>query len=174
MNDQSVPSALESGAVHGRWDERFTNVREVFIENFDRYGESGAGVAVWLDGECVVARPFRLDSWIGLPASEEHRVSRQRRRAISELTGPDEGQRKFVEELMTRGTMTRKVFSNPRQVAIFNDPELHAAKWPAALSTLSTPRSRKPSPIPRRAGSACERRSPGRRQVGPTRRALSA
>lgn len=283
MSDQTVPSALEVGPVHGRCDERFSRVQEVFTENFSQYGESGAGVAVWLDGECVVdlgggmanhhdarqwmdetltlvfsttkgfaaatvlslweqgdldidapiaeiwpefaaggkdrmttrhvlshqsglaafaerisptecsipgfaaarlaqqtpdwavgeghgyhalsygwllgeivrravgqslgavfaariAGPFALDSWIGLPPSEEFRVSRLRQKAIAELTGPDEGQRMFVGALTTRGTMTRKVFSNPRQVGIFNDPELHAAEWPAA-NGITTARS---------------------------------
>lgn len=76
--------------------------------------------------------PLGLDTWIGLPESEQGRVSRLRQESVPVLTGPDEGQAAFVEALMTKGTLTRRVFSNPTQVGIFNDPALHRSEWPAA------------------------------------------
>ena len=79
-----------------------------------------------------LAAPYGLDAWIGLPPSQEHRVSRLRQEPVPVLTGPDAGQERFVEALMTRGSLTRRVFTNPNQMGIFNDAALHAAEWPAA------------------------------------------
>jgi CubicO group peptidase (beta-lactamase class C family) len=84
--------------------------------------------------------PLGLDSWIGLPAKHEHRVTRLRQTSIPMLTGPDEGQRASAAALVTKGSLTRRVFANPKQVGIFNDAALHAAEWPAA-NGITTARS---------------------------------
>jgi CubicO group peptidase (beta-lactamase class C family) len=39
--------------IRGRWDARFEEVHQVFVENFDR-GELGAALAVSVDGDCVI------------------------------------------------------------------------------------------------------------------------
>jgi hypothetical protein len=41
-------------AVEGVCDARFGGVREAFTENFARYGEIGAAIAVTVDGKPVV------------------------------------------------------------------------------------------------------------------------
>jgi CubicO group peptidase (beta-lactamase class C family) len=45
--------------VHGTCDARFAPVREVFVENFSTFGETGASLAITLDGKPVV------DIWAG-------------------------------------------------------------------------------------------------------------
>ena len=84
--------------------------------------------------------PLGLDTWIGLPAEYEHRVTRLRQRSVPVLTGPDEGQRASAAALVTKGSLTRRVYTNPVQTGIFNDPELHGAEWPAA-NGITTARS---------------------------------
>jgi CubicO group peptidase (beta-lactamase class C family) len=50
---------VASAAIDGRCDSRLRGVREAFAENFARYGEAGAAVAVTIDGKPVV------DLWAG-------------------------------------------------------------------------------------------------------------
>jgi len=45
--------------IHGECDSRFTRVKQAFMDNFENYGEVGAGVSVYLEGEPVV------DLWAG-------------------------------------------------------------------------------------------------------------
>ena len=47
-------AAIESTEVDGKCDARFEAVRESFAENFERRGEIGGAVAVYLDGQPVV------------------------------------------------------------------------------------------------------------------------
>ena len=41
-------------AIHGRADERFSKVTDVFVENFRERGEIGASLAVYLEGKLVI------------------------------------------------------------------------------------------------------------------------
>ena len=50
---------MASAAIDGLCDPRLRGVRETFVENFARYGEVGAAVAVTIDGRPVV------DLWAG-------------------------------------------------------------------------------------------------------------
>ena len=84
--------------------------------------------------------PLGLETWIGLPSRHEARVTRLRQTPIPILTGPDEGQKASAAALVTKGSLTRRVFTNPVQVGIFNSRELHAAEWPAA-NGITTARS---------------------------------
>jgi CubicO group peptidase (beta-lactamase class C family) len=70
-----------------------------------------------------------LEIWIGLPSEQEHRVSHLT--TWSDGLPPDPPN-EFAQQLLTKGSITRRVFSNPPQVGVFNDPALHAAEWPAA------------------------------------------
>jgi CubicO group peptidase (beta-lactamase class C family) len=83
------------------------------------------------------ADPEGLEIWIGLPSEHESRVSRLTTWADGLPPDPPS---EFTEQLMTRGSMTRRVFSNPPQVGVFNDVALHAAQWPAA-NGIATARS---------------------------------
>jgi CubicO group peptidase (beta-lactamase class C family) len=74
------------------------------------------------------AEPMGLETWIGLPPEQEHRVTRLRNLPA----GPaDAAKEPFQQALLTKGSLTRRVFTNPDQ-NMFNDPALHAAEWPAA------------------------------------------
>ena len=46
--------------VQGRCDERFSGVRDAFAQNFEKFGEAGAAVAVTIDGQPVI------DLWGGV------------------------------------------------------------------------------------------------------------
>jgi len=78
-----------------------------------------------------IAGPLGAEAWIGLPPALESRVSRLTTVASSSV--PDESLSAFNRALMTKGSLTRRVFSNPsQQQRVFNDPALHEAEWPAA------------------------------------------
>jgi len=53
--------------LHGECDERFSAIRDAFVENFQKFGEVGAAVAVTIDGTPVV------DLWGGVVNKDTHR-----------------------------------------------------------------------------------------------------
>ena len=75
----------------------------------------------------VFAEPLRLDIWIGLPESENHRVATvypakagKPAEPKKRLSGSD-----FYADLATQGTLARKVFTSPyglHAVSAMNDP----------------------------------------------------
>ena len=106
----------------------------------------------WLVGEIVeravgrslgqyfaeeIAEPNELETYIGLPTVLERRVSLLRNAPLGEGAAPTDA---FSQALLTKGTITRRVFSNPQQTGIFNDPALHQVEWPAA-NGITTARS---------------------------------
>ncbi len=90
---------------------------------------SGRSLGAFLAEE--IAGPLGAEAWIGLPPALEPRVSRLTSVASSSV--PDQSLEAFNQALMTKGSLTRRVFSNPsQQQGVFNEPALHAAEWPAA------------------------------------------
>lgn len=106
----------------------------------------------WLVGEVVrrvsgrslgtvfadeIAGPLGLDFWVGLPGSEEHRVSR-----LIELE-PVEAPPEVIEQLPAEVRQIAEAFLDPNSLSnralfvtkppfSFNQPEVHAAEVPAA------------------------------------------
>ena len=70
----------------------------------------------------VFAEPLGLDLWIGLPASENHRVATMYAPKVGKAAEPA----KFYNDLATPGTFSRKAFASPRglsAVSEMNKPE---------------------------------------------------
>src|SRR5579862_6432760 len=70
-------------AVQGNCDARFTPVRDVFIENFSTFGETGAALAIQLDGKPVV------DIWAGY--ADESRTRQWQRDTIANVYSTTKG-----------------------------------------------------------------------------------
>jgi CubicO group peptidase (beta-lactamase class C family) len=69
----------------------------------------------------VFAEPLRLDIWIGLPESENHRVAT----VYAAKAGKPAEPKQFYVDLATQGTLARKVFTSPHglhAISAMNDP----------------------------------------------------
>ena len=69
----------------------------------------------------VFAEPLRLDIWIGLPESENHRVAT----VSAAKAGKPAEPKQFYIDLATQGTLARKVFTSPyglHAISAMNDP----------------------------------------------------
>jgi CubicO group peptidase (beta-lactamase class C family) len=104
---------------------------------------TGRSVGRYLAEE--IAGPLGLDLWIGLPASEEHRVSRLlppepvhvSREVLAGLT-PDQIER--LRALADPGSLMQRALNPTDPPFSFNRPELHRAELPAA-NGIATARS---------------------------------
>ncbi|HVX20200.1 MAG TPA: serine hydrolase domain-containing protein [Acidimicrobiales bacterium] len=112
----------------------------------------------WLVGEVVrratgrrlaqvvadeLAGPLGLDLWIGLPPSEEHRVSRlltappPDRESLATIPAD---QLRRLEAFLDPGSLTTRALNVTRPALSFNSPAVHAAELPAA-NGIATARS---------------------------------
>jgi len=69
----------------------------------------------------VFAEPLRLDIWIGLPESENHRVAT----VYAAKAGKPAEPKQFYVDLATQGTLARKAFTSPyglHAISAMNDP----------------------------------------------------
>ena len=69
----------------------------------------------------VFAEPLRLDIWIGLPESENHRVAT----VYAAKAGKPAEPKQFYVDLATQGTLARKAFTSPQglhAISAMNDP----------------------------------------------------
>ena len=69
----------------------------------------------------VFAEPLRLDIWIGLPESENHRVAT----VYPAKAGKPAEPKQFYVDLATQGTLARRVFTSPyglHAISAMNDP----------------------------------------------------
>lgn len=76
--------------------------------------------AYWRD---TFADPLKLDVWIGLPEPENHRVATM----YAAKAGKPAEPQKFYVDLVTQGTLVRKVFTSPRglhSVSGMNTPSI--------------------------------------------------
>src|SRR6267143_742683 len=67
------------------------------------------------------AEPLRLDIWIGLPESENHRVAT----VYAAKAGKPAEPKQFYVDLATQGTLARKAFTSPyglHAISAMNDP----------------------------------------------------
>lgn len=69
----------------------------------------------------VFAEPLRLDIWIGLPETENHRVAT----VYAAKAGKPAEPKQFYVDLATQGTLARRVFTSPyglHAISAMNDP----------------------------------------------------
>ena len=81
-----------------------------------------AGITISEYWRKVFAEPLGLDIWIGLPASENHRVATM----YAAKTGKTPEPQNFYRDLATPGTIARRVFASPGgldAVSAMNQPE---------------------------------------------------
>jgi CubicO group peptidase (beta-lactamase class C family) len=78
-----------------------------------------------------IARPLKLDFWIGLPETEWPRVAR----LYPGKAGKDDLADAFYKQLTTSGTFTRRAFSSPRGLHAIHEMNEPAA-WAAGLPAL--------------------------------------
>ena len=104
---------------------------------------TGRSVGRYLAEE--MAGPLGLDLWIGLPASEEHRVSRLLppgpvRVSREELAAMPPEQLERLRAMADPGSLMQRALNPTAPPFSFNRPELHAAELPAA-NGIATARS---------------------------------
>jgi CubicO group peptidase (beta-lactamase class C family) len=81
------------------------------------------------------AEPLQLDLWIGLPESENARTATMYPAKAGKPAEPKQrqsGSDQFYVDLVTRGTLARKVFTSPRglhSVSAMNDPQVRAQSF---------------------------------------------
>ncbi len=76
----------------------------------------------------VFADPLKLDIWIGLPKSENTRVATINAAKVGKPPEP----KQFYADLLTSGTLVRKVFTSPHglnSVSGMNDPDVRALSF---------------------------------------------
>jgi CubicO group peptidase (beta-lactamase class C family) len=74
------------------------------------------------------AEPLQLDLWIGLPESENERTATMYPAKAGKSAEP----KQFYADLVTPGTLARKVFTSPRglnSVSAMNDPQVRAQSF---------------------------------------------
>jgi CubicO group peptidase (beta-lactamase class C family) len=101
--------------IDGECDKRFAGVREAFAESFDKRGELGAAVSIYLDGKCVVdlwggyadkarTRPWQRDTLVNVYSTTKGLTSTCAHRLIDQgKLDPDEPVSKYWPEFAQAG-----------------------------------------------------------------------
>lgn len=111
------------------------------------YGDLVAELVLRVTGRSIgtvlredIAGPLGLDTWMGLPASEEHRVA-PLIPTTQVPSAPGGGIDENTARMLDQGSLMNRVFMNPPlRVSDLNSPQVHAAEQ-AAMSAITTARS---------------------------------